>query len=69
MFYDAIRQSFLLIITVWRLFMDLIKIKNAVSAALITLCFALPLCAAPATVVAAEGKVEVERGGNGFRLP
>ena len=49
--------------------MDLIKIKNAVSAALITLCFALPLCAAPATVVAAEGKVEVERGGNGFRLP
>ena len=43
--------------------MDFIKIKNAVSAALITLCFALPLCAAPATVVAAEGKVEVERGG------
>jgi len=43
--------------------MDFIKIKTAVSAALITLCFALPLCAAPATVVAAEGKVEVERGG------
>ena len=48
--------------------MDLIKIKNAVSAALITLCFALPLCAAPATVVAAEGKVEVERGGKWIPL-
>ena len=48
--------------------MDFIKIKNAVSLALITLCFALPLCAASAKVVSAEGKVEVPRGGKWVRL-
>ena len=43
--------------------MDFIKIKNALSVALMTLCLAFPLCADSATVVSAEGKVEVERGG------
>ena len=38
-------------------------IKKSVCAALAAFCVALPLCAASATVVSAEGKVEVERGG------
>ena len=43
-------------------------IKKSVCAALAALCIALPLCAAPATVVSAEGKVEVERNGKWVSL-
>ena len=38
-------------------------IKKSICVAFAALCIALPLCAASATVVSAEGKVEVERGG------
>ena len=44
------------------------EIKKAVCAAFAALCIALPLCAASATVVSAEGKVEVERQGKWIPL-
>ena len=43
-------------------------IKKSVCAALAAFCVALPLCAVSATVVSAEGKVEVERGGKWIPL-
>ena len=43
-------------------------IKKSICVAFAALCIALPLCAASATIVSAEGKVEVERGGKGVRL-
>ena len=43
-------------------------IKKSVCAALAAFCVALPLCAVSATVVSAEGKVEVERKGKWVAL-
>ena len=45
-----------------------VNIKKDVCAAFAVLCIALPLCAASAKVVSAEGKVEVERKGKWIPL-